>query len=562
MNQMPDIPDQIADEYSLMLLNWAYKKLGDKDKAEELVQTVWLEVFRAIRDQESKGIPVQKMENFIWKIAHYVWCHYLRHKAKERCFVSIEEAAVPDETDFVQEMADSEEEKQLLLSMRNRVGRLNRLQREIIISFYIDDQSVKEIAAKLNITAAAVKWHLFDTRKKLREEINAMKTTEFVYRPRTLRMAANGITHLPCDIDYIQNSLTKQNICIECWQMPRTLDELSDRLGVPKAYLEADVNWLLEREFLMENQWGYSTAFLIETAQSEQDKYAVYLKHKNTLSDVIVAELLAAEEKIREISFYGSDRPFSQLLWMLIYRFCSWQKRPCPGIVRPVRPDGGKYFPLGFDRSDASSVTLSVDTSGWMYNGPMWSEAQNGKFHWFGIYDFGESDCQELIRCSLPEWEKMNEMLCTIIYSNGCVDQFDQDQLFLAAELIEKGYLKKEGDRLLPTFCVFTPEQYAQLEETVFEPIARKLEGEMKALAAEFVELCRGGAGLAKETARAILPRQLRDCYDLWLNMALGDVGYLTTIFAFQDGMLYEPKSTDDGKTLTLLYVGEHHLQP
>ena len=94
---MQNFSEQLVNEYSMMLLNWAYKKLCDKDKAEELVQCVWLEVFRAIKIKESQGIPIAKAENFIWKIAHYVWCHYLRSKAKGPIYVSSDEVALAEE---------------------------------------------------------------------------------------------------------------------------------------------------------------------------------------------------------------------------------------------------------------------------------------------------------------------------------------------------------------------------------------------------------------------------------------------------------------------------------
>lgn len=544
MNQMQTFSEQLVNEYSLMLLNWAYKKLCDKDKAEDLVQCVWLEVFRAVRINESKDIPIEKPENFVWKIAHHVWCHYLRKNAKGQFYVSVDDVALADETDFVQELADSQETDQFLGFMRKKVMNLNYLQREIMISFYIEDRSIKEIAAQLDITESTVKWHLFYTRKKLKEDIESMTTTNFVYRPRTLQMAINGQSHLSCDIDFIRNSLTKQNICIECYQTPQTLDQLSDKLGIPKAYLEFEVNWLLEREFLNETSRGYSTMFMIETAQNEQDKYAIYLAHKKTLSDVIVSELLAAEPTIRSIGFYGCDKPINQLLWFLIYRFCEYQKKPCAEIVRPIRPDGGNYFPLGFDRSDHASVPKNVDTSDWMYNGPMWSNASIGQFHWFGLYNFGQTDCQNIICYGLPEWKKMNDALCLFIHSDFRMDSFNEDQLFILAQLIEKGFLKKDGSKLLPAFCVFSPEQYSMLENLVFEPLALKLAQEVKSLADDLSELC-----------KRKMPKQLSSYYDLFLRMALGDIGYLTTIFAFNDNNLYIPKTPDEGKLLTLVYV-------
>lgn len=544
MNQMQNFSEQLVNEYSMMLLNWAYKKLCDKDKAEDLVQSVWLEVFRAVKSNESQGIPIEKPENFIWKIAHNVWCHYLRKNAKDQIYVSIDDMAIADETDFVQEMANSQETIQLLCFMRKKVMNLNYLQREIMISFYIEDRSIKEIASRLNITESTVKWHLFYTRKKLKEGIESMTTTNFVYRPHTLHMAINGQSHLPCDIDFIRNNLAKQNICIECYQTPKTLDQLSEKLGIPKAYLEFEVNWLLEREFLIKTSFGYSTVFMIETAQNEQEKYAVYLKHKNTLSDVIISELLAAEATIRSIDFYGCDKPINQLLWFLIYRFCDYLKKPCGEVVRPIRPDGGKYFPLGFDRSDYSAIPKNIDTTNWMYNGPMWSEASIGQFHWFGLYNFGQTDCQHIICYSLPEWKKMNEVLCLLIHSDFCIDAFNEDQLFILAQLIEKGFIKKENEKLLPTFCVFSPEQYSTLEKLIFKPLAQKLEHEVKSLADDLSELC-----------KRKMPKQLGSYYDLFLRMALGDIGYITTILAFNDNNLYIPHTPEEGKLLTLFYV-------
>ena len=544
MNRMHFITEQLVDEYSMMLLNWAYKKLCDKDKAEDLVQSVWLEVFRAVQNNESKDVQIENPEHFIWKIAHNVWCHYLRKNSKEHYYVSVDDVELIDESDFVQEMADSEETKQFLISMRRKVMNLNNLQREIMISFYIDEKSIKEIAIQNHITESIVKWHLFYTRKKIKEELESMANTNFVYRPRTLHMAINGQSHLPCDIDYISSRLIKQNICIACYQTAKTLDELADILGVPKAYLEFDVNWLVEKEFLTRTSSGYSTTFMIETAQNEQDEYAVYLKHKTTLSNVIVDQLIAAEYNIRAIGFYGCDKPMNQLLWFLIYRFCEYIKKPCAEIIRPTRPDGGKYFPLGFDRSDKDNINKVLDTFNWMYNGPMWSEAHSGRFYWFGLYNFGQADCQNIICYGLPEWKQMNEVLCLLIQSQFSVESFSQDQLFILAQLIEKGYIKKENDQLFPTFCVFSQEQYSMLEKLVFEPIAIKLEQEIKALADDLSVLC-----------KTKMPKQLNDYHNLFLRMALGNIGYITTILAFNDNCLYVPQTPEEGKLLTLLYV-------
>lgn len=257
---------QIADEYSLMLLNWAYKKLGDREKAEDLAQEVLVQVFSTIKKDIKAGKQVEKLENLVWKVAHYVWCHHLRRLKTYRMYVPVDELQISSDSDFVAEYAEKEHEKQLILRMRKQIARLSFLQREIMISFYLDKLTVKQIAEKLNISEQAVKWHLFDTRKKLRREIIAMKNTDYVYRPRKLHMAISGQSYSYADTDVINNSLTKQNICVACYDQPRTLDELNEILGIPKAYLEYDLQWIIEREFVTEEKEKYSTSFAIETA--------------------------------------------------------------------------------------------------------------------------------------------------------------------------------------------------------------------------------------------------------------------------------------------------------
>ena len=177
--------EEITKEYSLQILKWAYKKSGDRHRAEELAQEVMLQIFSSIQKNWEEGRSIEQMEHFIWKIAHYVWCHSLRKNASYAMY-PIEE--ILDESDFVSELAENEEQMLLLAQMRKQISRLNYLQREILISFYIDELPQKTIANRLGISESAVKWHLHDTRRKLKKEMaenmEKQRQQEFFYRPR------------------------------------------------------------------------------------------------------------------------------------------------------------------------------------------------------------------------------------------------------------------------------------------------------------------------------------------------------------------------------------------
>ncbi len=536
---MADLFERITEDYMPMLLNWSYKKTGERDRAEDLTQEVLLQIFSAIRKSTAE---ITDVEHFVWKIAHYTWCNYLRSRERGKNCVSMENLQLEDGRDFAAEYAEQEYRQELTARMRERVSRLSYLQREIMISFYLEGKSVRDIAQNHQMTESAVKWHLFQTRKKLKKEIGIMENKGFVYRPRKLQMGISGQTTsiAGADIQMIINSLTKQNICIACYRQPKTAQELAEQLGIPTAYIESDLEWLVEREFITEEASGYSTSFLIISSEDEQAKYAVYLKHKSALSDIILEGLTEAEDAVRAIGFHGSDSPYDRLLWMLIYQFALRLRIPYPDFERPVRMDGGKYLPLGFDRSDDGTVPKVLDTSGWAYNGSM----QNNKFTWFGMYNFGHSEIEDMMDGCDPQMQKLHGQLCEILQSDYDISGYDEQQRFLLAQLVQKGFVKVEGKHAIPGFCVFTEEQYTRLQEEIFAPIAAKLEPEIRLLLADLEECCRGR-----------LPGQLKHLYRASMALALGDIGFLSTFFAFEEGKLYRPADRHDGEFLTLLYV-------
>lgn len=301
-----------------------------------------------------RGEEILEPEHFMWKVAHYTWCNYLRKNKYYSRFVLTDELSFFDERDFVAEMAEKQEQEEVLKQIRRSISRLSYLKREIMISFYIDRKQIKDIAEKYNLTESAVKWYLHSERKRIKEEIG-MEQKNYVYRPQKLHMAISGQVVAAPDTMVINQSLSMQNICLECYH--------------------------------------HATAFVIEDLKQTQDIYQIYCNHKEKLLNAVISGLCEKEEIIRKIGFYGSDMPMEKLLWLLIYRFCSSIKKPVWTIQAPIRPDGGKYFPLGFDRNVKGSADMENYITDWGYNGPMNIDG----FKWFGFYNFSDSEIVHLL---------------------------------------------------------------------------------------------------------------------------------------------------------------------
>ncbi len=536
--------EEITKEYSLQILKWAYKKCGDSDRAEELTQEVMVQIFSAIQKATAEGKRIEQVEHFVWKIARYVWCHSLRKNT--RYVMCPLQEDLRDESDFAGELAEREEREQMIVQLRKQVSRLNYLQREILVSFYIDGLPQKTIAEWLGISESAVKWHLHDTRQKLKkemaEDMRNQSEQNYVYRPGKLSMAINGEMPPKADIGPLEDSMVRQNLCIACYEVPKTLDELTELLGIPKAYLEFDLQWLVDREFMTFENGKYATTFYINSETAKQECYKVYCNLREQVSDVIVKGLLEAEDKIRAVGFHGSDLPMEKLLWLLIYVFCDYYQYEDGDLKleKPIRPDGGKYFPLGYLEDSNKIKEWALDNRDFAYCGP----ARDGGFSWFGLYNFGYSEILDMMDQFTPESERMNGLLVELVNKDFDISYLGEDRKCDLAKLVEQGYVKLQGDKAVPQFVVMSGEQLNRLYAEVFAPIAEKLQPGYALLKTEL-----------KKLYGEKMPKHLKEVGKLPFVQALYAMEYVTSLLAFKDNFLYVPKDSKEGEFLTLMYV-------
>lgn len=515
-----------VEQYSLPLFRWTLHKLGVRAAAEDLSQEIWLQFFSVAKKQR-----VENPEHLLFRIARYVWCKQLRQKKQEY--------PLPDTLpapDFSDKMADDEEDKARIRWLHEKITRMSRLHRETMILYYIEQLTQRQIAEKLQVPESTVRWYLFDTRRKLREDKEIMEQNNFAYRPKGLSMGINGIPVPELATKRIQQNLLMQNILIACYQEPKTPEEISAHLGVACAYVENELNWLLEQEFVTEEKGRYAASFLIRTSEQENQVSLVFEKHKAPLIDSITRHMLDQESRIRQIGFIGCDRPMNKLMWLLLYHFTRQIRMPAEMPERPFRPDGGQYWPLGFVRGDETKWLRSD----WAYNGTMCSD----DFFWFGLYIFGQSDIEQLMDGYSAYWHGLKETLKKLIrheFQENCIAEGEKDQL---AALIEKGFILKEEGRLAPNFVIFTCSQYDELRREIFRPLEDKLQPALQALKADMEKTC-----------RSVLPRHLSHLTPLLLAQSITSLDFEAEYLAFRDGHLYCPKDQRDGEFLTLAYV-------
>lgn len=203
------------EEWAARVLRWARGKTRTAQEAEDLAQTVLLEWLRAVRAQEERGVCVAEPEHLLWRIARFVWCKSLRPGTYYRCEPLSEKLSAGETPEESAERQD--EQRRQTAFVRRQIMRLSRIQRETLVWYYLENRTTADIARRLRVSENTVRWHLSDSRKKIREADGKMTSTEFVYCPKKLHVAINGEAYDDRLTREVLDNLLHQNILLRCY---------------------------------------------------------------------------------------------------------------------------------------------------------------------------------------------------------------------------------------------------------------------------------------------------------------------------------------------------------
>jgi hypothetical protein len=410
---------------------------------------------------------------------------------------------------------------------------------------------VREVAVRLNITETSAAWHLFDARKKIKKELETMKNENtYVYKPGSLHMGAVGEVPQKPDIDKINDSLIRQNICLLCRKDGKTIDELAGLIGISKPYLEFDLDWLVDREFLSFDGRRYQTTFIIMDKKHFEYRKDLYLKNKNLYKNV-TDYLWANESKIRAISFYGSDFPSEKLMWAVLSLFWTYahkngdvsQLNYCGSME--IHKDGGKYNYWAYDFSNGNQINVTgfYDNSGWEKYGAFTEESKSNIAYWFGLYNFADS-CPEIIKADKTAKQFLHKLYCATLNDDFSQNNLSGDEKEKLAEAVECGLILKDGDSYKPNFVVFTREQLDKLYNEIFAPF-------LPEIVPKFIELIKQFYNLHK----ADFPQAKQGVIEHHTIVDLFSSSLYFFILAAEENKLWLPKTPEEGAPLTLVLV-------
>lgn len=156
--------DILYEKYSLMLFRTAYLILGNKEDSEDVLQETFLSIYTNIDKLKDSS----KLKSWIFTILKNK--AYTKYKTRKREF--------PEEeiNSLIDSKSDSNLENEFAIKsdIEKCLNKLSQKEREVIILFYYNDFTTKEIAKITKSFEGTVKSRLHRARKKLKEEVDLL----------------------------------------------------------------------------------------------------------------------------------------------------------------------------------------------------------------------------------------------------------------------------------------------------------------------------------------------------------------------------------------------------
>jgi len=152
----------LVDLCHLPLARYALRLTADGDAMAEVMQETWLAIVRGLRGLEDAA----RFRSWAYRIVTHKCADWIRSRAHRR------QTCVPLDQELLAGSPSDEEPTDEIAALRKALSQLPPERRAILAMFYLDDLSIRDIAAALSLPEGTVKSRLFHAREELRQSLH------------------------------------------------------------------------------------------------------------------------------------------------------------------------------------------------------------------------------------------------------------------------------------------------------------------------------------------------------------------------------------------------------
>ena len=440
---------------------YAFGRLYDKNDVDDLVSEI---LVNALSNAE-KIKDEQAFWGYFWRVAETTFTRFIKKKNAEGDTEELSEMS-GTVSSAENEYIENNEKNELIYLLRRELSLLSQTHREVTVAYYMQGKTCSQIASEQNLSVEMVKYHLFKTRKLLKEGIGMeRKYGEKSYNPGVFRLNFWGDSN---HYNTICNRRLPGSILLSAYYAPMTDKELSLELGVSMPYLEEELKILTDAGLLLKNNDKYQTNLVILTEDFEKElAKKVEGKFKDN-AKAVYEEIKALLPKIKMTAYektgFDGDCVIISLMNIAFVNAFEKTDEKYPYGEYKTLPLGGRGFLWGHDNNydfcKFSGVAMHVSDD----ENSSWFSTENYRVlkncsYFFSHGRFGDN-CK-LVLAAIDEK--------TTVKAKG-------DAL---KEILTEGIVNTENGRLSANFPVFDEDEYNAIVDTL-SPVIEKVIGIMK----------------------------------------------------------------------------------
>ncbi|MFN8355128.1 MAG: sigma-70 family RNA polymerase sigma factor [Spirosomataceae bacterium] len=158
----------LVERYKRMVYSIALKVLVNLQDAEDAAQESFLKAFQQLHTFEQKS----KFSTWLYTLTYRTCLNKLRERQSETAFLSDEVAMYQaDDTPNAAELLSRHEQAQVV---KQAIDQLPRQDGLLILLYYYEDKSIKEIEEITNLSASNIKIRLHRARKVLEQQLKSI----------------------------------------------------------------------------------------------------------------------------------------------------------------------------------------------------------------------------------------------------------------------------------------------------------------------------------------------------------------------------------------------------
>lgn len=308
----------ITDELLEKTFLFCWKRISDKEDARDLAGEIIVDAMLVLRS----GKKIENFYGLFWQIAHNKVVDFYRKKRPAKISLDDMENSLLGFDKSIGDYIKQEELDTLSKSMTQ----LANIHRDILVRYYIKNQSVKEIAAALKLPTGTVTSRLSDARKNLKETFETMENRSSKNEEKSKAKITDFELEFYGDASQpwmAVSSLIDRQILFLCREKSQTLAKLSKQMALPQLFIEDSLQKLIRANVLFEKKKGhYLTDFtifpksVIRKAEEIDSQICKDLKIAERYFEI----LTDMKQDILKEDFYGNDFEWEYLLPYFIIR--------------------------------------------------------------------------------------------------------------------------------------------------------------------------------------------------------------------------------------------------